>query len=378
MEDNQPASSTSFFPTHDQEDWETFFDFSAASAEPPVHDPAVFEGTSGARPDYSGYVAGLQDPPTSFENQAPGSPSPIGTLRDPNLLAPVHYYNTDYFGVTLDLPGLANAANHGDVAVTNVHADYQNALMVRSGSLSLSGPLQCKLGGCQMNFMSSDALDKHQHTHNQTHWVASKFPFICGCEKHFAKLDTLQRHIRQFQDSVPVFPCPELECPRKDFKRKDHLVQHLRHGHNYSEDEIRADFPPRQSIVNVQPVCHFTWCPDYRDASFKNQSLADQEENKPFAKQADYTKHMKDVHEWSPYSCPVPSCDKRGKKGYFSQKSLQKHRDEYHPEAEPITLEPKVVRKLPCGFPGCRKQLRPGSLRYHRMACFWRPEQREA
>lgn len=69
------------------------------------------------------------------------------------------------------------------------------------------------------------------------------------------------------------------------------------------------------------------------------QSHEYQEAYKPFAKQSDYTKHMKEVHYWSPYPCTAPYCDKKGKNGYFRRQGLQKHRDEQHPEAEPLIME---------------------------------------
>lgn len=116
-------------------------------------------------------------------------------------------------------------------------------------------------------------------------------------------------------------------------------MQHLRHAHHYSDAELHDKFPARKATMYVKPVCRFPTCPYYRDAGFKDQPEPFQEANKPFAKQSDYTKHMRDVHEWSPYPCKVHSCDRTDKKGYFSFKALQKHREEKHPEENPLGEE---------------------------------------
>ncbi|KAK8055014.1 hypothetical protein PG993_000241 [Apiospora rasikravindrae] len=138
----------------------------------------------------------------------------------------------------------------------------------------------------------------------------------------------------RFQFSVLGFRCHQPGCT-KLFKRKDHLVQHLRHLHQFSDAEVHEEFPIQHKVVRLtKPVCPFSSCPDHRGDDFKNQSNDFQELNKPFAKQSDYTKHMKNDHDWSPYPCAIPSCDKKGKNGYFRPGNLQKHRDEQHPEAE--------------------------------------------
>lgn len=77
MDYTQLPNSTSFSTTQDQEDWSIYYGYMDAADTSLGINPAVFEGTPGA----AGYVAGLQDPPTSFKNQAPGPLSPIDTLR---------------------------------------------------------------------------------------------------------------------------------------------------------------------------------------------------------------------------------------------------------------------------------------------------------
>jgi hypothetical protein len=269
------------------------------------------------------------------------------------------------------------------IGQTTSQATTSGQVVAQAGSPAPSRILPCGLDGCQMSFRGSLLgrweLENHQRFHAKHHWVVSKSPFRCKCENQFAKLDTLQRHIRKFQSSTRDFVCREPDCA-KAFQRKDHLVQHLRHGHRYSDAEVQARFPARKVIVNDKPICHFTSCPYYRDAGFRDQPLAWQDENKPFTKQADYTKHMRDVHEWSPYPCDVPSCDKKDKKGYFSQKALLKHRQEQHPEAEaePPVVKSPPAKKFPCGLPGCHRKLHPGSLSWHRSFCRDRSDEHRA
>ncbi|KAK7923538.1 hypothetical protein PG985_007609 [Apiospora marii] len=386
MENTLSPNATASFPTQDQEDWSVYYEYMDAAAASLGIEPAVFGETSGTAPGYSGYVAGLQDPPTSFENH-PEPLSPSGTLQHSALTKPIPPSNIDTFSATHTYPLPEKATDYLDEAGINATQRYGMGYahsaetvcsgqdgaqvatgyeMIQSGSSSSPVDFHCGMHGCQLVFPSNYFLQRHQRFHNKHHWVAHESPFICECGQKCAKLDTLHRHIKRLSGPPSLdFPCREPDCPRA-FQRKDHLMQHLRHGHKFSNTELEAEFPPRQAIVNIRPVCHFERCPDYRDASFRDQTLAFQDQNKPFAKQADYTKHMRDVHEWSPYPCTVPACEKRDKKGYFSQKSLQKHLDEHHPEADPITLEPKAVQKLPCGQGGCRKMLSPGSLHGHR------------
>ncbi|KAK8087795.1 hypothetical protein PG997_002756 [Apiospora hydei] len=418
MDNYEPASSMSSFPTQDQEDWSIYYGYMDNAAASLGFDPAVFAGAPSAVPDCAGYVSDMQNPPTSVETHAPVSPN--GTLRHPSggcaehsngigynwttpvscdnidisFTFPVIPYDTDSFIPDSPLPGTETGTNHDSYdagahvtqydtmspdqlagpAYTShpgvpLDAGYKTAQAVQSGSPSSRNEFHCGMHGCQMSFQGEWMLEDHQRFHAKHHWVVRESPFICECGQQCAKLDTLQRHIRRFQNASSDFRCHEPGCPSA-FKRKDHLVQHLRHGHKFSDAELETKFPSRKVFTNTKPVCHFTSCEYNRDASFKHQTLVIQEAIKPFAKQADYTKHMRDVHEWSPYPCTIPSCDKQGKKGYFSQKALQKHKKEQHPdmeEEEPLGREPRAAQKVPCGMPGCNLMLAPSSVSRHRL-----------
>ncbi|KAI2623320.1 hypothetical protein GGR54DRAFT_646479 [Hypoxylon sp. NC1633] len=207
---------------------------------------------------------------------------------------------------------------------------------------SSSFPVICGLHGCTVvSFFDWDLVRHRRLPHARGHIVVQKSPFLCKCGLEYAKLDTLFRHIRGFQDSPPEFRCQE--CSRI-FPRKDNLKQHLRHGHNFSDTAIEAEYPGlrgREVGRHVISVCHVKGCSCHRGDEFSSLPIEDRKTDAPFAKQSDYTKHMRDEHDWSPYHCDVRGCDRVGKKGYFNQKALLKHKREKHPDAEPLALSPR-------------------------------------
>ncbi|KAK8140086.1 hypothetical protein PG984_000152 [Apiospora sp. TS-2023a] len=359
MDYTQLPNSMSSFPTQDQEDWSIYYEYMDAAAQSLGYDPAVFGGSPGAAPDYTGYVVGFPDPPINFENQAPGPLSPNHTLRHSCFTVPVQFCGTDNVSLVSASPSLPNAIRHDEAGSTA----FQDCRMAPTRSeivldsqiedhvtvegepaqtlqLSSSSTSHCGLHGCQMTFNWYAELREHQQFHAKHHWVANQNPFVCECGQACARLDTLQRHIQKFQVDTAGFRCQECETLRS-FKRKDHLVQHLRHRHKYSDAELQAHFPIyRAASKHTKPVCPFPACPDHRGEDFWAQNWSVREHNMPFAKKSDYTKHMRDVHDWSPHPCTIPSCDKRGKHGYFRLKALQQHQEEQHLESEMLMLEP--------------------------------------
>ncbi|KAH9893849.1 hypothetical protein F4778DRAFT_748717 [Xylariomycetidae sp. FL2044] len=237
----------------------------------------------------------------------------------------------------------------------------------------------CEKNGCTRAFVKLWELHRHQDhdPHAPGHFAINDGPpYVCQCGlPAFAKKDTLFRHIRIYQDSVEEHRCPECTEGRpRSFKRKDKLVQHLQHFHKFSDAEIASRFPRRKVIKNFNPVCHIASCPYYRDDEFRSLPLDAQERDMPFSTQTEYTKHMREAHDWSPYPCTIPGCNRKGKDGYFNQKALLKHREDKHPDAEPLTLERRRPQRLPCGFAGCRQMLHPQSLAAHRYDMHQRPQ----
>ncbi|KAK7989962.1 PIF1-like helicase domain-containing protein [Apiospora arundinis] len=382
MDNYQFNTYPPFFPTEDQEDWNTFFNSLSTTAEPSVYDTGVGGTVPEFVPGDAGYLPGALDALGTIGGQAPQSTSSDCTLWNPHqqplcgfiryefssqpspislgdvdfpFATPIASCDTDGIRFSHTLSELPVLSNYGDQAVTNVFEHFNETpvqlemsisnrqtksqatigdqAVIQSGSISPSQLLRCGLDGCQMSLSDWWELIAHQNFHAKHHWVASQSPFICECGEPFTKLDTLKRHIRRFQAASPLFRCQEPSCSSA-FQRKDHFVQHLRHAHRYSDAEIEAEFPTYIRRTIVYSVCHFQLCPYHRDDGFKDRSRDFKEKNAPFFKQSDYTKHMREVHEWSPYSCSVPSCDRRDKNGYFNLKALQKHRREKHPEED--------------------------------------------
>ncbi|KAI3335757.1 hypothetical protein F4824DRAFT_489379 [Ustulina deusta] len=204
--------------------------------------------------------------------------------------------------------------------------------------------------------------------HVGQHFVISQSPFKCHCGKEFARLYTLERHIQSARKHVvPEHPCHECTAyqGKNGFRRKDHLVQHLRVFHKYDHDQLAALFRPRRTRMLHIPVCHFESCEYYRGPEFKDLDIGQQEKNRPFDKQSDYTAHMKEEHDWSPYPCKVPGCTKLDGKGFFSTTALEKHCKEKHPGSTiPVhTPQNDVAETVRCDY--CQKNIKSSYLTTH-------------
>ena len=84
------------------------------------------------------------------------------------------------------------------------------------------------------------------------------------------------------------------------FKRKDHLVQHMR---NYHKME---DYAP------INGVCRESYC------YFRYIALDG------------LAKHMLETHHSSPYVCREPNCDRVGMNGFENVKDLKAHEKDTH------------------------------------------------
>ena len=147
--------------------------------------------------------------------------------------------------------------------------------------------------------------------------------FICeqpNCGSAFSRYDTYERHLKIHEDDVKRYACPHCKKHRgvNGFKRKDHLTQHLRNYHHIGEDEARS------SPYGIGgKSCPHKDCSEWRPVS----SLV---KNNAFQKVSEYTKHMKKVHDESPFPCPEPGCDRIGGKGYFRRRDLFRHQKKEH------------------------------------------------
>ncbi|KAI0412550.1 hypothetical protein F5X98DRAFT_319519 [Xylaria grammica] len=195
--------------------------------------------------------------------------------------------------------------------------------------------------------------------------------YACSCGVSFARNDVLIRHLNGFTKNGAKYQCTFCRRHRgkQAFSRRDHLVQHLRGYHKMEPEEVKDVVPPsRESIQSLLPLtCPHADCEAYRDDAFKTLSWKDQTEKRPFQKQADYNKHMREIHKESAFSCSVAGCERVGVKGYMREKDLMKHFADKHPEAPSYSYVPPKPRKYRCA--GCGLELNSlQALQYHEAA----------
>ena len=167
---------------------------------------------------------------------------------------------------------------------------------------------------CGATFSFQHELTKHAE---ETGHAA----IICeqpDCDSAFSRYDTYERHLKIHEDDVKRYACPHCRKHRgvNGFKRKDHLTQHLRNYHHIGEDEARRNPYGAKS-------CPHKDCSEWRPKSYLAEKNA-------FQKISEYTKHMKKVHDESPFPCPEPGCDRIGGKGYFRRRDLFRHQKKEH------------------------------------------------
>ncbi|KAF0328140.1 amp-binding enzyme protein [Colletotrichum asianum] len=224
--------------------------------------------------------------------------------------------------------------------------------------LETSHPFSC--AECKEVFNSKAKLQQHANE-------AQHSPFACVCGRKFARLDVLNRHLDSLGNEMPKYPCSFCKKHRGNngFKRRDHLVQHIRGYHKFEAEEKLGDIlPSRRGKYGIPPVCPYPGCEFHRGDFFKDLSAEEQRSTKPFSTQAEYTKHMKEAHDFTPFPCNVAGCIKTGKKGYSREKDLINHRKKEHSEAAPYVPKPRDVR-IACRFPGCGALMAPNSVSYH-------------
>ncbi|KAH8819389.1 hypothetical protein F5884DRAFT_825944 [Xylogone sp. PMI_703] len=157
---------------------------------------------------------------------------------------------------------------------------------------------------CGESFLHDNSLADHAK-------ATSHAPYLCHCGAAFSRLDVLMRHIRTFDPATARFPCTY--CTRfsgpNAFSRKDHLANHLRNYHKIEDNEDDAfravdDSVPSlltaSSKKKIFPCCHQACSSSFFHLHNPGTST--------FQTQSDLTKHMREVHDESPFPCPVQGC----------------------------------------------------------------------
>ncbi|KAH8686367.1 hypothetical protein BGZ61DRAFT_533910 [Ilyonectria robusta] len=189
---------------------------------------------------------------------------------------------------------------------------------------------------CGEVLQTKTALDRHGSYLHQ--------PFACTCGQRFARSDNLSRHLKA-ENGEPDHHCPLCSKRRGQsaFYRADHLRQHLVEYHKCDPDEVVLDVAPsrRRSGFTFVPPCPALDCTHYRGHDFFLLPEEVQEQTRPFAKNADYHKHMRSVHNLSHFPCLVPGCDRIGAKGYFRENDLVRYHQSKHADT-PLQVQTQI------------------------------------
>ncbi|CAG8972204.1 hypothetical protein HYALB_00010983 [Hymenoscyphus albidus] len=183
--------------------------------------------------------------------------------------------------------------------------------------------LNCSITGCNAALSASlPNIAKHlkEHHPNSSQYTCAK------CERGFKNDQDLSNHCRTTDHAGSdlrrhqlihkkrklTFPCTH--CPTyrgsNGFKRKDHLIQHMRNYHRMED------------YASVRGRCAICWVFKYTSSS-------------------GLTDHMLDAHHSSTYVCYKPDCDRVGMNGFENKKDLNSHLKNDH------------ISEFQCQHPGC-------------------------
>lgn len=224
------------------------------------------------------------------------------------------------------------------------------------GRVDLGQPHLC--GDCGQDFGGSYLLC--QHAQEESHQ-----PFACICNARFSRPDTLSRHLRANDNGLPRYPCRycRKRSGKNGFRRRDHLIQHIRGYHKFNPEEKIPDFhsywnPP------LTLTCSHKTCPSYREPSFHCLPRREQERTKPFDNRTEYNKHMRRAHNQTPFPCEVAGCGRVGAGGFITEKALINHHKLKHTDG-PAYVSKSDAGTEHCPWPGCDKKFEAKDGRYH-------------
>ncbi|CAG8958115.1 hypothetical protein HYFRA_00000461 [Hymenoscyphus fraxineus] len=133
------------------------------------------------------------------------------------------------------------------------------------------------------------------------------------CDTECIRFKDLSRHQLIHKKRNLTYPCTHCRTYRgsNGFKRKDHLVQHMRNYHRMEDYAFVKGYCLERS-------CYFR-----------------------YTCSSDLTAHMLEAHHSSAYVCDKPNCDRVGMNGFENKKDLNSHLKKDH------------ISEFQCTHPGC-------------------------
>jgi len=190
-----------------------------------------------------------------------------------------------------------------------------------------SNPYDCHECGATFN-STADLLN---HARRRGHKL-----YACECSESFFNFNIFNRHLKAFGTAHPQYPCNHCKdrTGLNGFYRFENLRNHIRSFHGIEEDQNIS----KHSRLHF-PICPYDSCPQHRDGSYKTLSRTSQYITRPFKSQSTYSKHMREKHNESSFSCDVPGCPRISPHGYSSERGFWEHRSREHGIHCPVVLE---------------------------------------
>lgn len=213
----------------------------------------------------------------------------------------------------------------------------------------IQGPAPFSCAQCHESFPNKNQLDKHGRK-------AIHKAFACSCGRSFPRSDALYRHLQSNFEDGYQFRCTFRKCPRskRGFSRRDHLGQHLQNYHKLDQKQFNEVIPVQRHTLNtyrcIVPMCELNRGEETQDIHWTEWN-----DQAPFKKRSDCMRHLKEVHNFTPFPCPVAECKRIGPKGYTSFDGLKNHLDREH-ELTPEDMKLDEYDERTCDR--CGKSLR--------------------
>ncbi|KAI1095214.1 hypothetical protein F5B19DRAFT_504642 [Rostrohypoxylon terebratum] len=212
----------------------------------------------------------------------------------------------------------------------------------------IQGTIPSSCVQCHESFQNNYQLENHV-------WRTEHKAYICSCGRDFLRLDALVRHQRSFRKDERQFPCTFRKCHRnkRGFTRRDHLSQHLQNYHKLDQKRLNGVLPPTKQFSNeyqcIDPTCEFN-----QGGKLGRLVWNERRDQAAFNRRSGYMKHLKEIHNVTPFPCPAPGCQRVGAKGFTSWSGIEKHLTREHKLAtEDMKLENYVPKRScdRCGQP---------------------------